>query len=44
MMDAGIAMSVALIVFAGLLVVNLVMKSVWMSRERWLEVPEVGQK
>jgi len=39
MLDTGMVMSVLLMVFAGLLVVNLVLKTIWMSREKWLDEP-----
>jgi hypothetical protein len=36
MFDAGLVLAVVLTVFAGLLVVNLVLKIMWQSREKWL--------
>jgi hypothetical protein len=41
MLDLGIALSVLLFVAAALVCLNLVLKTVWMRQERWLE-PEKG--
>jgi len=41
MLDAGMVLSVVLVVMAGFLVVNLVLKTVWMKNEKWLVTAEV---
>jgi hypothetical protein len=42
MLDLGIALSALLFVAAALVCLNLVLKTIWMRQERWLE-PEAGE-